>query len=85
MKKPLLFLVKGYRYLISPLLPATCRFYPSCSSYCEEALHVHGAWRGTWLSLRRISRCHPWSEGGVDLVPPRHTRQCDCDHHHQNS
>ena len=81
MKKLLLFLVRGYRYLISPLLPASSRFYPSCSCYCEEAVREHGALRGSWLSLRRLSRCHPWHKGGVDLVPSRHNAVCN--HHHK--
>jgi len=59
-----------YRWLISPLLPRACRFYPSCSAYAVEALHVHGPVRGSWLALRRLSRCHPLNPGGVDPVPP---------------
>lgn len=59
-----------YRWLISPLLPRACRFYPSCSAYAVEALHVHGPLRGSWLALRRLGRCHPLNPGGVDPVPP---------------
>lgn len=66
---PLLGLVRCYRYFISPLLGRSCRFYPSCSEYADEALQRHGAWRGTWLALRRVSRCHPWHPGGFDPVP----------------
>jgi hypothetical protein len=62
-------LVRGYRYCISPLLPPSCRFYPSCSTYAEEALRQHGALRGSWLAARRICRCGPWSDGGHDPVP----------------
>lgn len=62
-------LVKGYQYLISPLLGQNCRFYPSCSSYAIEALKLHGAFKGSWLALRRILRCHPLSTGGMDPVP----------------
>lgn len=62
--------VLAYRYLLSPVLPASCRFHPSCSAYALEALDAHGAIRGTWLTLRRIVRCHPWNEGGLDPVPP---------------
>lgn len=69
MTYPLLALVRGYRYFISPLLGRSCRFYPSCSEYADEALQRHGAWRGTWLALRRVSRCHPWHPGGFDPVP----------------
>ncbi|MFC5731233.1 membrane protein insertion efficiency factor YidD [Nocardioides vastitatis] len=67
-------LVRGYQLLISPLLGPTCRYYPSCSAYALEALRVHGAIKGTWLAVRRLLRCHPWSPGGVDHVPPRKRR-----------
>jgi putative membrane protein insertion efficiency factor len=67
----LVWLVRGYQVLISPLLGPTCRYYPSCSAYAVEALQRFGPARGTWLTLRRLSRCHPWSPGGVDHVPPR--------------
>ena len=59
-----------YRWLVSPLLPRACRFYPSCSAYALGALQVHGPVRGSWLALRRLGRCHPLNPGGVDLVPP---------------
>jgi len=61
--------IRAYRYLISPMLPPRCRFYPSCSAYALEALSRHGALRGGWLATRRLCRCHPWNPGGVDLVP----------------
>lgn len=61
--------VRGYRYFLSPLLPPSCRFHPSCSAYAEEALREHGALRGGWLAARRVCRCGPWHPGGVDLVP----------------
>lgn len=63
-------LIRAYRYLISPLLGPNCRFYPSCSSYAEEAIERHGAVRGCCLATRRILRCHPWHAGGYDPVPP---------------
>jgi uncharacterized protein len=66
--------VKFYRTWISPLLPPSCRFEPSCSAYGLEALTEHGALRGTWLTLRRLLRCGPWHPGGWDPVPPRRTR-----------
>lgn len=58
-----------YQLLVSPLLGPTCRFYPSCSSYAVQALTTHGLLRGSWLTVRRLARCHPWNPGGVDLVP----------------
>lgn len=62
-------LIRLYRLLISPLLGPRCRFYPSCSRYAIEALQKHGLRRGLWLSVRRITRCHPGCPGGVDPVP----------------
>jgi putative membrane protein insertion efficiency factor len=62
--------IRGYRLVISPLLPPSCRFYPSCSAYALEAVQVHGALRGSWLAVRRLSRCHPFHAGGLDPVPP---------------
>lgn len=61
--------VRGYRFFLSPLLPPSCRFHPSCSEYAEEALTRHGALRGGWLTARRICRCGPWNAGGYDPVP----------------
>jgi putative membrane protein insertion efficiency factor len=61
--------VRAYRWLISPLLPQACRFYPSCSEYAEQALARHGACRGGWLAARRLCRCGPWHAGGYDPVP----------------
>lgn len=68
---PLIALVRLYQLTISPLLPPSCRYYPSCSAYAVTALQRHGPLRGTWLALRRLGRCHPWTPGGVDHVPPR--------------
>jgi putative membrane protein insertion efficiency factor len=66
----LVLLVTGYRRFVSPVLPPSCRFYPSCSAYALEAVQVHGALRGSWLAVRRLSRCHPFHAGGLDPVPP---------------
>jgi hypothetical protein len=66
---PLLGLVWIYRRAISPLLGANCRYEPTCSAYAEEALRTHGAFRGGWLVLKRIGRCHPWGGSGYDPVP----------------
>jgi putative membrane protein insertion efficiency factor len=63
------FAVLAYQWLLRPLLPSACRFYPSCSAYAEEALARHGAWHGGWLALRRVCRCGPWHPGGCDPVP----------------
>lgn len=71
---PLRGLIRAYQKLISPLLGSNCRFEPSCSAYAEEALQVHGAFRGSWLALRRIIRCHPWGGSGFDPVPPPEER-----------
>ncbi len=68
LKKLLVGMVRGYKYLISPLLPPSCRFYPTCSAYTIEAIEKYGALRGTLLGLRRILRCHPFCRGGYDPV-----------------
>jgi putative membrane protein insertion efficiency factor len=65
----LVLLVRFYQVGLSPLLPPSCRYYPSCSAYAVEALERHGAVRGGWLALRRIARCHPFRPGGFDPVP----------------
>ena len=74
MKRLLLGLIKAYRYLLSPLLGPSCRFYPTCSAYAAEAIETPGALRGSWLALRRIAKCHPWHPGGVDPVPASHAK-----------
>ena len=67
--RALLFAVRVYQAFFSALMPSACKFYPSCSHYAAEALQIHGARRGSWLALRRVLRCHPFTRGGVDLVP----------------
>src|SRR6202790_1585386 len=67
--RALLLAVRVYQAFFSALMPSACKFYPSCSHYAAEALRIHGARRGSWLALRRVSRCHPFTPGGVDLVP----------------
>ncbi|MDP1652986.1 MAG: membrane protein insertion efficiency factor YidD [Rhodocyclaceae bacterium] len=67
--KPLIWLVRGYQLVISPFVPPSCRFHPTCSHYAIEALQKHGALKGGWFAVRRIVRCHPWHPGGHDPVP----------------
>jgi len=69
MRSLLLGLLRAYQYAIRPLLGANCRFYPSCSDYAREAIQRHGAGKGSWLTLRRVARCHPYHHGGYDPVP----------------
>lgn len=71
MKTLLILFLRAYRAVISPVYGQVCRYYPSCSAYALESVEVHGALRGAWLALRRLSRCHPWTSGGVDEVPSR--------------
>ncbi|NYE64060.1 hypothetical protein FHW58_005295 [Duganella sp. 1224] len=86
MKTVLRFLLRFYQLAISPMMRPSCRFYPSCSNYALEALQVHGAARGSWLAVKRVCRCHPWHEGGLDPVPPADgkpnssTTACGCNH-----
>lgn len=64
-----ILLVRGYQLVLSPIFGGACRYYPSCSAYAIEALEKYGALRGSWLAVRRISRCHPLRPGGFDPVP----------------
>jgi putative membrane protein insertion efficiency factor len=72
---PLIALVRAYQVTLGPLMGGHCRFTPSCSHYAVEALREHGALRGSWLTLRRLARCHPLGGGGYDPVPPREQEQ----------
>lgn len=72
MRLVLTSLIRGYRLLVSPFLGPTCRFHPSCSRYALDAIERHGALRGSWMTIRRLGRCHPWHPGGFDPVPPAH-------------
>ncbi|MFC0231423.1 membrane protein insertion efficiency factor YidD [Bhargavaea ullalensis] len=69
MKHLFILIIKFYRKAISPLTPPSCRFYPTCSAYGLEAFEKHGAVKGLWLTVRRISKCHPFHDGGYDPVP----------------
>jgi putative membrane protein insertion efficiency factor len=71
MRFVLKFLIRVYQIALSPLLGPNCRYYPTCSQYAIEAIESHGSLRGAWLAMKRISRCHPWHEGGFDPVPGR--------------
>ncbi|TFY97952.1 membrane protein insertion efficiency factor YidD [Ramlibacter rhizophilus] len=74
MKRVLIGLVKGYRLLLSPWLGSSCRFTPSCSAYALEALECHGAGAGSYFTVARLARCHPWCAGGHDPVPAQAPR-----------
>jgi putative membrane protein insertion efficiency factor len=74
---PFVLLVRFYQLVISPLMPATCRFTPTCSAYMIEALKIHGLFYGGYLGLKRIFSCHPWGKSGYDPVPEKR-----CNHKH---
>jgi len=76
MKRAFILFVKLYQYLISPLLGNNCRYYPSCSAYMIEAIERFGVVKGTWLGLKRLGRCHPLCEGGIDPVPEKSSQTC---------
>jgi len=75
-------LIRGYQLLVSPVLPGSCRFYPTCSHYARDAITYHGVLQGGYMALRRIVRCHPWSESDFDPVPgsPLALHACSADH-----
>jgi len=68
---PFVFLIRGYQKFISPILPSSCRYTPTCSHYAIEALKTHGLLRGGWLATKRIVSCNPWGGSGHDPVPPK--------------
>ena len=78
MQRLLITLVRGYRLFLSPWLGSACRFEPTCSVYSLQALEQHGAAAGSYLTLRRLARCHPWCEGGHDPVPAHAPRLFAC-------
>lgn len=71
MRRIAIYLIRGYQLLLSPWLGNNCRFHPTCSEYAIDSIRTHGLWRGAWLAIRRIGRCHPWGGAGHDPVPPR--------------
>jgi len=75
MRRLLIFIISCYKACLSPFMGNNCRFYPSCSTYAQEAIAVHGVIKGLYLAISRVARCHPWHEGGEDPVPP-------CSHTH---
>ena len=75
----LLMAIRVYQTFFSALMPSACKFYPSCSKYAATAVQLHGARHGSWLALRRLARCHPFTRGGVDLVPEAEENRCGAD------
>jgi len=73
-----ILLLRGYQLGISPLLGPRCRFYPSCSEYAVQALNRYGVLRGSWLTIKRLGRCHPLHPGGLDPVPEHLPHGCQC-------
>ena len=71
LKIALIGLIRAYRFFLSPFFGNQCRFHPTCSAYALEAVELHGGFWGGWLALRRLGRCHPLHDGGIDLVPIR--------------
>lgn len=71
----MILLIRFYQKIISPLLPNVCRYKPSCSEYFIEALQIHGVFRGTFLGIKRILKCHPWGKSGYDPVPLKKTNK----------
>ena len=70
--------IKLYQWILSPILPHTCRHIPTCSVYTIDAIKTHGPLKGLWLGIRRLSKCHPWGTFGLDPVPPKKEKDCSC-------
>ncbi len=79
----LVAVLRGYQTYVSPALPPSCRFYPTCSAYAMEALQLRGVMVGSWLTLVRLLRCAPWHPGGIDPVPQRRPRPARNHHEEQ--
>jgi len=77
-KKILIAVIRGYRFILSPWVGNACRYWPTCSEYSMQAIESHGALRGCWMMLIRLARCHPYSAGGVDPVPLQFSWRCWC-------
>jgi putative membrane protein insertion efficiency factor len=75
--------IRAYRFVGSPWLGSACRFWPTCSEYAMHAIERHGAWRGGWMMLARLARCHPYGAGGVDPVPQQFRWRCWCGVEHK--
>ena len=84
MRKILIGIIRIYQYGISPYLPPHCRYTPTCSAYAVEAINEFGIFRGGWMALKRLGRCHPWHEGGYDPIPEGEAKhkshKSDCKH-----
>jgi hypothetical protein len=78
MKALLLALLRAYQYLLSPWIGGSCRYWPTCSEYSREAIETHGAARGSYMTVARLARCHPYGAGGVDPVPAKFRWRCWC-------
>ena len=79
MRSLLIGIIKLYQYLLSPLFGQNCRFHPTCSQYAVEAINEHGVFKGGYLSMRRILKCHPFNEGGLDPVPKKQDKPLNID------